>query len=710
MKKHLQPLYGKFVFLFLTIIGIAFFFQACEIEEPQAPRWDVELNVPIMRDETTLLEILERDTTNIKFDGTKVYYKDVQDIETIGIDADDLTLESQSTTVAETIGPITIKDIDPVERDILLEEWNPDQQKGNQVVFDPVLDPKLVISEPDPITAFERVIFDEGTMKINLTNNYGLVEIRLHQVTLRNKGIPTMILGQTFDPPLVFAVGETEKEIEFDLAGANVPSEFDVWMQFSSPGSDGAIDVPQDAKTHYTITFEDIVVAYAEAELPSQEEPITKDSTTSLDDSTYIHLVDIAEGNLNITVDSKLGLPLEVTVTLNELMEPDNTPFTRTFTLGRNGNQIITESLADWKIQSPSGTNFTNNISYHLEANNIPDNPGVTSTVSKDDSVVITVEFGELKVKTFQGIIKPTELHVDETEIELNLDDIEENLTYDRLQLDSSDIRINVTQSTGFDVLYSGKIYGENSLGTKKTLTVDPVLLKPGEETLFIDPEVFEDFLNSFPGKLPSKLKLQENTAIVNPTASYLTQLNAGTIGSVSIVDTVFGNVDINVPLKAELVNGVFTDTTNVYDDPNDPDYTGGQFGGVDTQYIHNANQVDIYVIIENGIPAEIEFSGAMFDKYDNKLFDIPPSPPNEPTIQVDGAVVDANGYVTHATRDSVRLTLTHNEFVKLTSGKYFTSELKINTSGADGQAVRFQTTNAVNVIIYGGVDYEADF
>ncbi|MEO8210064.1 MAG: hypothetical protein ABI840_05855, partial [bacterium] len=55
--------------LFFTILYFSVIFYSCEIEEPAAPSWDVDLNVPITNKTYNILDILNR-SSNIGFDSS----------------------------------------------------------------------------------------------------------------------------------------------------------------------------------------------------------------------------------------------------------------------------------------------------------------------------------------------------------------------------------------------------------------------------------------------------------------------------------------------------------------------------------------------------------------------------------------------------------------------------------------------------------------
>jgi hypothetical protein len=148
-------------------------------------------------------------------------------------------------------------------------------------------------------------------------------------------------------------------------------------------------------------------------------------------------------------------------------------------------------------------------------------------------------------------------------------------------------------------------------------------------------------------------------------------------------------------PFEFGLSGGEFSDSVKV------------DFKNADRDKIKDVNSLGASVIITNGIPASLSFTAKLYDQNNNFLTYFPPKYQDQDTvISVNGAGVDANGNVISNTTQSVTVKTLKSEIDKISNAYYMRVRIRLNTSGAGNQAVRFKTDNIIKFLASGSTNY----
>lgn len=666
-----------------VLFALIFFFGGCEIKELNAPTWDVELNAPVFNRAYDVKTIIDKDTTVLKYykDPTNLgllYYADKKGINPIRVE-DKLTFTDVNTGASSVVGQIKINDPQPVSAALEVDSWS-GITPGQTVVF-PAVTPRPAGKNFDVVQQFESATFDQGTLKLTFTNNNGPIQITLANIIIRDIN----------DNPILFDLnsytmnqGES-REIPFNLAGKTLPNRLSVQSQFSTPGSGGnPVTIPAGAATNFSAAFENLVIAEATAVLPAQN-PFSLDSTFVLDDSTYLQSVVFNTGILNMNLTNNLDVEIDINLTLPELKNPSNQAFTQNFTLSRKNTTgatklVTVDPMTDWSISSAT---LTNKLSYNVVATAKPTTD--VRTINKNDSLSVAITLTNSTLKSFTGKLKPTELDIAESAIDLNLSDLSTKFTVSQINFDNPQIDLVLGSSSSIQLGFSGVIRGTNGIQTR-TINIPYSVLSSGSSTVSLSPTELKNFFNGFSSKLPDSLYIVGH-AIVNP--------NYGT-GTIANTDSIYGDSEIEIPLKVGISGGVFRDSSDF------------SFSDENKENIDQLLNAAVGLKLQNGLPVQIQFSGRIYDENQNFLMYFPPQRPAQDTlITIAGGVIDVNGKVTSPTSDSILVQINSDEFDNLSKAKYIITTIKMNTSGGGVQPAQFRTSDLISIRGFGQVKYK---
>lgn len=675
------------IFMPAAVALLVLLLQGCEVKNPIMPSWDVDLTVPVMDREFNLQSVIEKDSSVLRAynDPTRLgllYYGEVSDISPIVV-GDKLRMSPIGLSTGFTIGAISVNDPAPVTVSIPVGEFLPGASGGQSIIFPPVPSQSVSKNLP-PIDAFEEAVFESGNLELHFDNNNG-VTITINSVTFRNSNTGAVIPQLTSNSPLTIPQGQ-RGTIILPLAGSVVPKSLTIDLVISSPGSGGSfVTLPNNAGTGVEAQFANFTLSQVTAPLPAQG-PITFDSTFVLDDSSSFAEIVINEGQLNLTLSNTLDVGVIASLTINNLRKPDNTPFTATLTLGRIGSgsesQAVTVSdMHDWKIVSSSGTTLTNKLAFSVVVNTIP--AVDARTIRTTDNISVDVTMSELVLNSINGKFKPTPLNFAATNIPIKLGTFSA-FTATQLLFDKFSLVLNINSTTTEELGFSGTITGRNRT-TTRVVNIPYTVIHQNANTITLSEQELRDFINAFSSAPPDSIVLKYN-AILNPNYK---------VGQIAASDSLYGNSDIEVPIKLGIGGGEFTDTSDVNIDESN------------RENLDNLLSASISMNIENGMPLGISVISEFYDEDGNFLFRFPPNrAPNPATLNVPGGLVDVNGKVTTPRTNTFTLQVNQDEFSKLTLAKKIVSTVSLNTTGVNALPVQFRTSDKIKLKGFGLVQY----
>ncbi len=673
----MKNIYIRFLFLF-TLVSF-FFLSGCvdKVKDFTAPTFDQDIYAPIIVKTYTIEDLVEDDTATIKsYDDPDrlglLYYSKDETFDPIRVD-DQLTMQGFTTTESKSLNPLSVGDIGPVSAKLELASWTP-VSPGQSIIF-PAVSDNFTVDFPQ-ISQFRVAVFDTPSeIWITFENRLPVTTV-LSSLSLRNSD-GTIIAASPVT--LTLAPNGGKDSLNLLLANSRMQNQIRIQGDISTPGSSGStVTVPSDGGTYITARFNDINIKQATAVFPAQA-PVVFSKNMVIDDSTTFTQVLLRSGQLSIELQNIINLPFDATLQINDLQTAGGQPFTQTFSFTGVDSQAASYNIAGWYLRSATETN---KLAYTVTFNSYP--ATVETTVKNTDSIQVQLVLNGLVIEEFSGRVKPTLLDVGQTSFQLDVSDIEKNFTYDQIDVSDPSLILNLNFSANLEVGFSGVLVARNS-STVKTAAIPYQVLQPRvPNEVIIDKTELRNLLNGFSQKLPDSVYVIAD-AIANPNYK---------LASVNALDSLFGDVHFELPLKLALTGGEFRDTVDV---------------DIDSDIKNDADNINSAVIIfeiESEIPVDLTFSGRLEDINGQFMLNLPP---NLDSIKINAATVDQNGEVVTKGKSLVEIPISHDDVLKLLDSKEAIAVFKLNTAGPDNDPVAFHLDDAVDVRIRAIINYQAD-
>jgi hypothetical protein len=678
-----------------VVISVLILLPSCDVKSPTAPSWDIELNLPLIDSTYSVLDMVKRDTTMLSPDYTRdglLVYSTIKEVENIEV-SDKLNVDGFLTNSSKEIGTITLQG-DSVEASVGFDWTQQNLTPGTQV---PILaeSNRPVNSNFSEITQFQTAIFEQGAITIEIKNNFTQhVTLTIDGIAIKNIASPNEIIAQS-TTQLVIPPNSTRSFTNIPLnSGVIVKNQLKFETTVSMSGSNGnLVTVPQNSFS-VNAKFDDLQVTEARAKIPAQN-PVVIDSSFFIEaDSpkpTKIKVAKIDQGILNILMDNNLDVDASIKLEIPNLKNPAGTSYTLTRDVNRkivNFKFVDNLSLSDYSI---------------ISLNNIPTNEiiyKVTFTtksstdfrdIKSSDYFEAKIDFSSLVIKEFDGIVKPTNLDVVRSAIALDAKDLETKFSFTQLNFNKPVLELRLKPSTGsiLNFQISGRLEGQNSLGEKSFLflnknTMSDTIITQTDSIITLNPDSVSNFFKRFT-KLPDSIIVYSG-GILNPKYQQVLVTNTS---------FVTGNTRLEFPLDIGISGGQFKDSIDV------------EFDSDQQSRIRDVNSLEMNLVLTNGLPVAVSFTGRLYDSLNTFLMYFPPKYSNQDTvITVPGGVTDANGNVTTKTIQTVTIRTEKAESDKLARAKYMRIQIKLNTSRNSNLPVKFKTKDDLRIKGFGGVNY----
>ncbi|MCB0748636.1 MAG: hypothetical protein KDC90_14340, partial [Ignavibacteriae bacterium] len=664
---------------------IFFFFFFDSPDEFINPTWDVDVNIPITKKEYSLLELVEQDSSFLKSSQDPsnlglIYFGDTQFVSTIKIE-NQLKLKSLHTNTTHLLGNVKVNVPLPTATNIKVEEWTENVTSGSSQVF-PEQEGNVTIDIPG-IETVEKIFLEKGELKFVIFNNLP-VNITLRGIAIRNKVDKSIIAERSNSVNDWVKIRKfTIDSVSFpELQNVEITNELEYVGTIYSIGSNGEeIIIPNDGGTTILALFDKLVISSATAPLPSQY--LEFSNSVSLDDSTQIEHALIKNGSANITVNNNMDVNLHATVNFQNLLDPDQNPFSLNIPLNRNelAKNIEIESLTDWTISSNNPGELTSDLVYTIQV--VTDSTGELSTISKNDSISFDFNFGGLSFKSFTGRFKPTTFEINESSFDINYGDFDDQLKFGSIDFKGAKVKLNLQTSADLKFALNGNLSSSNG-NESHTITLENILL-PSENSTNID---LTELVNGYTNDLPNTFTMA-GSGILNPLFE---------TGTISSLDSIFGSMNFEIPLNVGISGASFLDTLSI------------DLGEVNEDDFERVNYGEITFSVENGIPVGIKFKATVLDSNYNAVLLLPTIYNEKEYLEIPNPQVSSDGEVLQVGLIEQTLQLYNEDVIKFIKNPYMQISFSFATTNAANQNVKFRTSNKINFSVKANASYRANF
>ncbi len=671
-------------FLIFTFL---FSFTGC-FDEPKefvGPTWETKINIPLTKKEFSLLEIVEKDSSFLSASQDpstlgQIYYADTQSISTIKLE-DELIIDSFETNFAQTIGPIKVSVPIPAASEIRVEDWTTDVTSGAYQVF-PEQEGNVNI-EVNGIETVQSISAESGNLTVFIWNNLPvpivLRGMEIHNIERVNPE-PILKISESNQSDWIIIPPNLFWTDTFPVDGKIITNSLEYIGTIWSGGSNGdSVQVPEEAGTTVLALFDSLVISEATAALPEQRFQFAK--TLRISDSTKIEEALISEGRAFLITNNNMDVSLTASVTFSNLFNSNEQPYSLNIPLAKLEKNKIVEipSLTNWKIVSLSPGVPTNEIGYSVSV--LTDSTGEVSTITKDDSISFNLNFDELVFESFKGQLKPINVDIERSGFKLDYGSFKEQLYFQKVNFDDAKFNISFKSSANLDILAQGEIFATNGIEDRIIETGDLLIPSYGPTTIELN-----SLLNGFTSALPDSFSL-DGRAILNPNYE---------IGEVKRGDSLFGQIDFEIPLIVGMTQGTFRDTFDL------------DLGDIDEDDIDNFNYGSVTFTIKNNVPVGINFTAEVLDSNSLIMLPLPTSYNNLDNVKIPKPSVSDEGEVISAGISVQTLTLIGDDIKTLLNSPLMSIEVNFGTADGDSP-VKFKTSNTISFEIRAEAEYKVE-
>jgi len=388
-----------FSVLFSIFILLSLGEYHCSLKKPMAPKWDVELSLPLSNRITYMDEIVSR-TKELYIDSIKTNIVGFR----IGMEAepvemgDNLRLDDFSLSFSSHLGSVTIHPATDSTKVTLIEIW-PGSRDYQDTTLDSIrFDPPIEINITKKLLfeSFSSLVIESGELEVTVTNRQPIIFKEL-TLTLSNQAggeIAQIAFPDTLES------GETQTEVA-SLAGKTVSNLLQIIISSQSPGSGGR-PAPVDTLSALAtvVALRNLKVSEAVARIPAQHFETTNQfnfSHTDLERATFYSGV--------LRVSGQNDLPLEIDSLLLKFSEMEDSAgdtFALRFLDIRSQMPFdVSLSLAGVTFQPPVAQNFVN-----CKVSAWTENTGETQvTITSGDSITVQLSIRDMVFSNIKGIL-----------------------------------------------------------------------------------------------------------------------------------------------------------------------------------------------------------------------------------------------------------------------------------------------------------------
>ncbi|MCB9210839.1 MAG: hypothetical protein H6609_15850 [Ignavibacteriales bacterium] len=678
-----MPFNKNAILIYILIFSITACFD--KPDEFVSPSWDTEINIPLTAKEFKLLELVEKDSSLLKSSQDPstlglIYFGDTQAVSTIRI-TNELKINAIETEFSQTIGPLKINTPIPAASEIRVEDWTTEVTSGSYQVF-PEQEGDVDI-EVIGIETVESLFADEGILNVTVYNNLP-VEIELRGMHIQNSIDQSLIADLPASNPIDWISIQplSFETVEFNIDGKVVTNSLQYIGTIWSQGSNGdSVQIPIEAGTTVLALFDQLVIGAATASLPVQNFQFSK--SVVLDDSTKIEEALINEGKAELIANNNMDVNLRAIINFDNLLDDNGKQYNLEVPLLRNEKNKIIElpSLTDWVIKTSTPGIPTSEVSYTVDV--LTDSTGEISTISKEDSVNFDLKFDELVFETFNGILKPTRIDIKESGFNLDYGSFNEQFEYSDINFKDAIFLLNFNTSADLNVLYDGTLSATNGI-EYRSQNVSGIYI-PSDQRNQVE---ISDLINSFSQELPDSFSMT-GQAILNPKYEY---------GSFTRGDSIFGEIDFQIPLNVGIAEGSFKDTLEV------------DLGDVSQDEIDKLNYGEVTFTVKNTVPVILSFTADVLDSNYHEILKIPTLYNQIENIQIPAPVMSDIGEVLTVGEVIQTIELQGDDIKKILENPYIKIEVLFNTANVEQGPVKFKTSNKISFDVRAKAEYRVDF
>jgi len=671
---------------FIAIITLTIFLAVGCYEEPRkfiAPKLDYEFSLPLFSKNYILKDLLQDSLINDiyyydegDFKGV-LYYKKSENFPAIKVE------KEAKIRLRESYFNLFLTDFDfsipalPISIPISDFVSMPPGSYPNI----PPISSTQVSKNVDLFDNINYIIFDDNSsLVIEFENNTQLpVTIESFSLTNYDESFPIISLASQIN----LSPGQKITR-NFNVSQKLLKKNAIVSLSINSPGSSSPVVISASDNLKLIPNFNNVKIFEINGNFSGAKKLIdTLNHVVS--DSTFFRLVTIDEAFFYIKIENKTNIGFTGTLEAQNLFTPSNQKYSSNLSVTPKSSNLIEFDLMSHKLQSSQLTNIVPliaNLNFNFPNNYI--------TISKNDSLLITIGSNVIIFNLFDGKLKPTILENNiGTTINFSFSKYFYKLGFDSIDIYQPKFTALVTASSDGEVRFGGTLYAIRQQSIISSLRI-PTVTTSKSLTAVIqpDPEDSRTFIRNFNSDPPDSFIVSAQV-ILNPNykdAKY------------SRFDSIYGTISVELPAIIAIKNGYFTDTAKIWTTISDNNQ----------KRINDFKYAELVVEFENYFGVQLIAKGYFTDSLYNKLFNLP-ADANRDSILIPAAQIDNLGNRINTTISKTSIAVGETQISKIQKIKNFIFKLRVDTYYNGYKIAKFREDDKIKVRSYVRFKYFVD-
>ena len=485
----------KTITLVVSIITLAtslFLVLHCSFNKPEAPEWDMEINIPLLNETYTMVDLAdESEHLYIRGEDNLLGFKIEGELgrTTIGTN---MSFDGFTRNVGFAIGSFPLEDIGASQtRSVRFDQVWGGAVEGDAVVpeFDIV---DIITSNIDYNYTFQAADIANGTADVTITNNFPVDFTRITvdlMAALNGVESDTLIDSIHFENGV--PAGSTVTG-EFSFAQKRIPASMYWIINGHQSGSNNqTVHIDPAATIDVKIEIKSLEVSSAIAAIPGIQ--LSQEQDVEFPEDVILQEAEFYSGQMvvNVVNDTDLGMEFTIAIPSITYVYDEEQYSELIYMEPRTITQRVVD-LRDLNIRPPLPDPGEKQVlKVFVEGSTIPSS-GEFLEVTSDDSISVEVSFNnKIGLLSFTGVIEEQEVEVTNMTTEVDMPEGFSDFQFSRALLE-----LHLFNSIGLPIKIDGEFFGTGSEGEPALV---PVIMNiaPGSPSNEVRTDVIFDDGNS---------------------------------------------------------------------------------------------------------------------------------------------------------------------------------------------------------------------
>ncbi len=332
--------------LFTSLIICLLLLASCQLAPPQAPKWETEINLPIINKRFAMQEIIADEDDFYADQNGLVHFAAETQLDSFYV-GERLAINSLQQSFEYRLGRFQVPAPTPLNAEISLRQIFPAAATlAGQTAPIPPFAFSLSLLDFQDYDSFIFVDGATGTLTVYLRNGFP-VPLGPLQIDIRDGSVDTTIV--TFEHNAEIPPNGAMTRV-LDLVGRTFSNRITFVISGQSAGSRGnLVLINPDSKSQLTLTASSLQVNGARARLATQT--IEDQGTVEVGDSLHLVFARVKSGAITLNLQGNFPVRTKVSIALPDFRSPWNDTLKSAITLSPNSGGSLSLDLAGYTLQ-----------------------------------------------------------------------------------------------------------------------------------------------------------------------------------------------------------------------------------------------------------------------------------------------------------------------------------------------------------------------